>query len=136
MSAPINSYGPITRSVPTLKLSQGASFPATPLQQLKERLCRPELHQPTVSAWNSAEGLDDRCVFTVDAGADGLWYVSSRDRHVGGVFNNRKAAVILPMTRAATLPHAVVVTHDGSPTTHEEVLDHGRVAGDVASSGP
>jgi hypothetical protein len=87
-----------------------------------------DLHQPITSSRFGAEGFGDRCVFTVDAASDGLWYVSSRDHCVGGVFNSRKAAVHFARDEGAALPHAVVVTHEGDLTTHEEVLDHGRIA--------
>lgn len=88
----------------------------------------PDLHQPIAPDHLVAENFGDRCVFIVDAASDGLWHVSSRDHCVGGVFNSRKAAMHFARDEGAILPQAIVVTHEGDLTTHEEVLDHGRVA--------
>lgn len=90
-----------------------------------------QLQPPVAPDPRHAEAFSDRCVLTVDAASDGLWYVSSGDQRVGGVFKSRKAALHFAHDEGVALPQAVVVTHEGDLTIREEFLDHTRVAATV-----
>src|SRR5579862_4900374 len=102
-----------------------------PFLPLACRGARPDGAVETTEGTSMSTQFSDRCVLTVDAAADGLWYVSSDDHRVGGVFSNRKAALHFAHDEGAALPQALVLMHDGGVTVREEFLDHARVAATV-----